>query len=83
MDEYEIIDRLATLEAGWASVADIAFTAEPDSPLSRGRVRDVVRGLARRGDIDSLYVRHRSEPLLCVRLDPDQLRRLAVKATVA
>lgn len=69
----DLVKRLLTLDPGWASVAEITCTLEPDDPEARSELRRQLRSLVNTGPVRSIYVRHRGEPMLCIYLGSDLL----------
>lgn len=74
-DDRDLLGKMAELEPGWASSAEVGFVLGGDDPRERQRVRQLIKELARCGALKTLWIRHRGEPMLCVLLDPTAIRQ--------
>ena len=72
-----ILRQIAELECGWATVAEITCTIEPHDLDARRLVRQAIGELTRSGEMRSMHVRHRGQPLLCCFIDKHELLELA------
>jgi hypothetical protein len=71
-----MVAKIADLEPGWASAADIAWSLTEDDDSSyeaRSRVKTALGDLYRAGVIERLYVRHKDAPMACYLIDPAKL----------
>ena len=73
---FDLIDRMARLEPGWQSGAEISFAIAGDDRSLRTQVRHLLNDLCARGRIDRMYIKHRSEPMACFLIIPAELNAL-------
>lgn len=76
--QLDLLRRLLTLDPGWLSNAEVMFNLEPDDHEARSAVRRALGDVARAKLVETLYIRHRGQPMLCIKVDP-----LALTAALA
>ena len=74
---FDLIDHMSQLDPGWQSAAELGFAlGGPGDSNARRQVRQLLNDLGACGAVKTMWIKHRSEPMMCVLVDPTALDTL-------